>query len=175
MRSTYILIDFKFCHWSGDTALVCNPYRSREDPQRNTVTLPIVYHYGNTLVNTYWEVYHINMMNEESKYQFIGKKIREAREGAGFSQKQLAEKLGYESATAVSYIEAGERKVSVVDLEQIAQFLDKDIKYFIGKETEPLNVRVALRAEGFNKDDQEAILHIVEMAKKRAKGNGGAN
>jgi len=113
------------------------------------------------------------MMNEENKYQFIGKKIREARELGGLSQKDIAEKLGYESATAVSYIESGERKVSVVDLEKIAALLDKDIRYFIGLETEQPNVRVALRAEsGLEKKDQDAILHIIEMARKRSKNHG---
>jgi transcriptional regulator with XRE-family HTH domain len=48
------------------------------------------------------------MMNEENKYQFIGKKIREARESTGLSQKDLAEKLGYETSTSVSYMDAGE-------------------------------------------------------------------
>ena len=113
------------------------------------------------------------MMNEENKYQFIGKKIREARETAGLSQRELADKLGFESSTAVSYMESGERKVSVVDLEKISKLLDKDIRFFIGQEGEQLNVRVALRAEtGLDKKDQDAILHIIEMAKKRTKDNG---
>ena len=113
------------------------------------------------------------MMNEENKYQFIGKKIREAREAAGLSQRELADKLGFESSTAVSYMESGERKVSVVDLEKIAKLLDKDIRFFIGQEAEQLNVRVALRAEtGLDKKDQDAILHIIEMAKKHTKDNG---
>ena len=112
-------------------------------------------------------------MNEENKYQFIGKKIREARETAGLSQRELADKLGFESSTAVSYMESGERKVSVVDLEKISKLLDKDIRFFIGQEGEQLNVRVALRAEtGLDKKDQDAILHIIEMAKKRTKENG---
>ncbi len=113
------------------------------------------------------------MMNEENKYQFIGKKIREAREASGLSQRELADKLGFESSTAVSYMESGERKVSVVDLEKISKLLDKDIRFFIGQEGEQLNVRVALRAEtGLDKKDQDAILHIIEMAKKRTKDNG---
>ncbi len=49
----------------------------------------------------------------ETKYKFIGNKIKEARESEGLSQMELAKHLGYESATAISLIEAGERKVSV--------------------------------------------------------------
>lgn len=138
-----------------------------------TILLCTVYRKGNPLVNTIWEVYINSMMNEENKYLFIGKKIREARESSGLSQKQLAEKLGYETSTAISYIESGERKVSVVDLEKIANILDKDIRFFLGLEVEPQNVRVALRAESsISEKDQDAILHIIDMAKKRAKDNG---
>jgi len=113
------------------------------------------------------------MVNQENKYAFIGARIREAREAAGLSQKDLADKLGYESSTAVSYLESGERKVSVVDLEKVAHLLDRDIRFFIGQESEQLNVRVALRAEtGLDTKDQNAILHIIEMAKKRTKDDG---
>lgn len=107
------------------------------------------------------------MINEENKYQFIGKKIREAREAAGLSQKQLAEKLNFESSTAISYMESGERKVSVVDLEKIADLLGRDMQFFLGQETKTLDVRVALRAEGIEDKDHATIMHIVEMAKKR--------
>ncbi len=114
------------------------------------------------------------MTKEENKYVFIGKNIRTARELAGISQRELAEKLGYESSTTVSYIEAGERKVTIVDLEKIAQILDRDIRYFIGQPEEQLNVRVALRAEaGLGEKDKDAILHIIEMAKNRTKEDGG--
>jgi transcriptional regulator with XRE-family HTH domain len=108
------------------------------------------------------------MINEESKYEFIGKKIREARESAGLSQKDLAEKLGYETSTAISYMEAGERKVSVVDLEKIAELLGRDLQFFLGQESKALDVRVALRAQGIENDkDHAAIMRIVEMAKNR--------
>jgi transcriptional regulator with XRE-family HTH domain len=110
------------------------------------------------------------MINEENKYEFIGKKIREARESAGLSQKDIAEKLGYESSTAVSYLESGERKISIIDLEKLSQLLARDIKFFLGQKSENLDVRVALRAEkGLDLKDQNAILHIIEMAKMRSK------
>lgn len=113
------------------------------------------------------------MVKEENKYAFIGQRIREAREAADLSQRELAEKLGYESATAISYIESGERKVSVVDLEKMAALLHRDIRYFIGQEEAQPDVSVALRAEtGLDKKDQDAILHIIEMAKQRAKKDG---
>ena len=88
------------------------------------------------------------MVKEEKRYEFIGGNIRKARELAGLSQRQLAEKLGYESSTTVSYIEAGERKVTIVDLEKIALILDRDIRYFIGQPEEQLNVLSSLASRG---------------------------
>jgi len=112
------------------------------------------------------------MVNTQNEYRVIGQRIREAREAAGLSQKDLAQKLDYESPTAISYIESGDRKVSVVDLEKLSRLLDKDVRYFLGMENEKLNIRVALRAEpGLDKKDQDAILHIIELAKKRAGRN----
>lgn len=141
-----------------------------------TTLLIVFYRNSNRVVNSFWEVYDTSMINAENKYQFIGKKIREAREAAGLSQRQLSDELGYESSTAVSYMEAGERKVSVVDLEKLSRLLDKDIRYFLGQEAEQVSVRVALRAEeGLDKKDQDAILHIIEMAKNRSKDNGNTN
>lgn len=109
------------------------------------------------------------MIINEKRYQFIGKKLREAREGAGLSQKQMAEMLGYESATAISLLEAGDRKISVVDLEKISSLLHRDIKFFLGKEGEEATVQQALRADkDLSEEDRNALLHIVEMAKKKA-------
>lgn len=110
------------------------------------------------------------MINKKTRSQFIGERIRSARQAAGLSQKELAEKIGFESATAISLIEAGERKIGVVEMEKITKILERDIKYFLGEESEKVNVRTALRAEEINEDDRKAILHILEMAKNRYDG-----
>lgn len=105
------------------------------------------------------------MKNEKNKYKFIGTRIKEARQKKGLSQKYLAEKVGFDSATSISLIESGERKISIVDLEETANILNEELAYFLG--TEP-KVRVAFRADGLNEKDSEAIQHIIEMAKKNA-------
>ena len=107
------------------------------------------------------------MINKQNRYKFIGERIRLARQAAGLSQKDLAEKIGFETATAISLIEAGERKIGVVEMEKMAHVLDRDIKYFLGEEGEKLNTKTALRAESISEDDKKAILHILEMAKNR--------
>lgn len=110
------------------------------------------------------------MKTTEDMNKFIGSKIREAREAAKKSQKEVADILGFESATAISLIESGGRKVRVEDLEKIARFLDKDIKFFIGQEEKAIDVRVALRADKeLNEKDREAILRFIEIAKQKKK------
>ncbi|MFA5792212.1 MAG: helix-turn-helix transcriptional regulator [Candidatus Paceibacterota bacterium] len=105
------------------------------------------------------------MRNEKEKYKFIGAKIREARNKKGLSQKDLAEAVGFDSGTSISLIESGERKMSIVDLEKMAEILNEELKYFLSIEPD---VRVSFRADGLDKKDAEAIQHIIEMAKKRA-------
>lgn len=110
------------------------------------------------------------MKTIEDMNKIIGAKIKEAREAAKKSQMELAGALGFESATAISLIESGERKVRVEDLEKVARFLDKDIKFFIGQEDKVVDVRVALRADkDINEKDREAILRFIEVAKQNKK------
>jgi transcriptional regulator with XRE-family HTH domain len=111
------------------------------------------------------------MRKFNEKYKFIGSKIKQFREMAGISQKELADNIGFESATAISLIESGERKVSIKDLEKISDFLKKDIKFFLGEELTPeekVDIRFALRADkDLSKKEQEKILDFIDFIKKR--------
>lgn len=108
------------------------------------------------------------MKTSDDRYKFIGAKIREAREALSMSQKTLAEALGYESATAISLIESGERRVKIEDLEKIADILKRSLDYFLGKEGEKLDVTVALRADKDIPDgDKKIIERIIELAKQK--------
>lgn len=107
------------------------------------------------------------MKDEQDKYKIIGSKIREIRQKKGLSQKALADAVGFDSATSISLIESGERKISVVDLEKTAEFLNEELNYFLGAKP---TVRVSFRADGLDEKDTEVIQHIIEMAKKRAHG-----
>ncbi|MEI8339491.1 MAG: helix-turn-helix transcriptional regulator [bacterium] len=114
------------------------------------------------------------MINEENKSVFIGAQIKKAREEAGMSQMDLARSLRFESGTAISLIEGGERKVTAENLALIANVLHRDIKYFLGEdECKTVDVKVALRADkNISSEDKDAILHFIEMAKnKHERGN----
>lgn len=110
------------------------------------------------------------MSSEKAHYQAIGKKIKEAREGVGLSQRDLANELGYSSTTAISLIEAGERKVAVSDLQRIADILKRDIKYFLGEREVKADLSYALRSDpNLNEDDKKAIELFIDFAKNRKK------
>lgn len=106
------------------------------------------------------------MKNELDKYKVIGARIREARIARGLSQQALADALGFDSATSISLIESGDRKISIVDLEKTADALNEELEYFLGSRGS--GVKVSFRADGLDERDVNAIQHIIAMAKKRA-------
>lgn len=111
------------------------------------------------------------MKNNKTKSQIIGEKIKEARNNLKMSQAKLAEEIGFESAVAISLIENGERAITIEKLEKIGNFLHKDIKFFLGEEDAPIKIEVALRSQkDLNKEDQDAILRFIELAKNRHAG-----
>lgn len=66
-------------------------------------------------------------------YQQIGERLRQAREKMGLSQEGLARHLGYSSAATISHFEAGQRKISVIDLLQLADVLGVSPDYLYGE------------------------------------------
>jgi transcriptional regulator with XRE-family HTH domain len=59
------------------------------------------------------------------------KTLKEARERAGVTQVQLAERLG-ETRTFVSKCERGERRVDVMELRMFCQAFGLSLKQFVG-------------------------------------------
>ena len=70
---------------------------------------------------------------EELK-RVLGKKIREAREEKGVTQKELGELLQY-SPMGISHFENGIRDIKLSDLQKLAGFFQKDLNYFLSTET----------------------------------------
>jgi transcriptional regulator with XRE-family HTH domain len=107
-------------------------------------------------------------MKNEENINNIGIRIKTAREEMGLSQADLAGNIGFQSATAISLIESGDRKVTAGLLEKLSGVLHRDISYFLGQKDRPVDVQVALRADkDLSKEDKDAILRFIELAKKR--------
>lgn len=68
----------------------------------------------------------------------IGSRIKEARINAGFTQKQLSEKLEllavYTCRGSVSRIENGQRAVTDIEIDAISKVLNVSLDYLFGRE-----------------------------------------
>lgn len=64
--------------------------------------------------------------------RLLGEKIQELRKARGMTQKDLAGFLGY-SESFVSYVEKGERKIAIDDVQKIAKIFSVDMDFLIGK------------------------------------------
>ncbi len=106
---------------------------------------------------------------EEQSANTIGSRIKAVREERNLSQTELAEALGFQSATAISLIEKGERGIPAVLLQRISEVLHRDVKYFLGqREDAPVDIQVALRADpDLSTEDKEALSRFIELAKRR--------
>jgi transcriptional regulator with XRE-family HTH domain len=62
-------------------------------------------------------------------YQYVIRRVREAREAAGLTIKEVARALG-RPFTFVSKCELGERRIDPADLLKFAELYDKPIEYF---------------------------------------------
>ena len=112
-------------------------------------------------------------MKNETKKDTIGARIKLAREALNLSQADLAKALGFQSATAISLIENGERGVSTKVLKELSSILHHGTQYFLTGKSEPTNLRIALRAEkDLSEEDKNAILRFINLAKNKSKKDG---
>lgn len=73
-----------------------------------------------------------NMTNNiySDEYKKITEKLRMARIETGYTQEQVAEKIG-KPQSYVSKSEAGERRLDVTELKKFAELYKKTINYFV--------------------------------------------
>jgi len=63
-------------------------------------------------------------------YQSIIKRLKEARLEIGFSQQDIADKLG-KPQSFISKIESGERRLDVAEIKKFASIYKKNVSFFI--------------------------------------------
>lgn len=91
----------------------------------------------------------------------MGQLIQEAREEAGFSQTELAQKV-YRRRATISDIETGKADVDTTLLAMLALVLDKPITYFI-----PRFAKRELRPEEFSSLEHELLLQFRYIEDER--------
>lgn len=75
-------------------------------------------------------------VREESRdYESLGSRLKEAREYLGLSQEFVAERLSVPRAS-ISAIETGRRKVSSLELRDLARLYKRPLSHFLGESSE---------------------------------------
>lgn len=77
------------------------------------------------------------MITEEKKEESLNKRIIAARETAGFSITEAAQKLGFKNYQTLSAIEKGLRKINAHELISIARLYGRNLDYFLESDIAP--------------------------------------
>lgn len=100
---------------------------------------------------------------------FIGARIRAARQAKGWSQEELGRRFGVSHA-AISDLERGvTQKIDINDLERLARLLDQPLNYFLGRETQEDKIenhlrQVAREAERLRREVEELTGDMTRLA-----------
>lgn len=104
----------------------------------------------------------------DADYASMGARLRQAREFLGLSQEVVAESLGVPRAS-VSAMESGRRKVSSLELRDLARLYKRPIEFFLNEgRTEDVDedetVQALFRAtKNLTQDDKEQVLRFAEF------------
>jgi transcriptional regulator with XRE-family HTH domain len=101
----------------------------------------------------------------------IGQRIRQAREDAGLTQAELADKIDVATAQSISRYERGETEVSARRLRRIAEATGKPLSFFIlesGEEVSPEEKQELREAVDRLQDDVAEILRRLPPAAPEA-------
>jgi transcriptional regulator with XRE-family HTH domain len=104
----------------------------------------------------------------DESYALMGARLREAREFLGLSQESVAEVLGV-PRPSMSAMETGRRKVSSLELRDLAELYRRPLEWFYGA-GEPIaedeTARALFRAtSGLTQEDKEQVLKFAEFLK----------
>lgn len=89
----------------------------------------------------------------------LSEKLKELRTKYGFSQKQVAERLGV-SPSIVSGYETGERTPSTEVLLSLSYIYNCSVDYLLGKQTQ--EPKMTIDIQGLSDRQVQAIMELVE-------------
>ncbi len=95
----------------------------------------------------------------------LAQRLRESREYLGLSQETVAEHLGIPRAS-VSAMEAGKRKVSSIELRDLARLYRTTVEYLLGEdstEQDPVVGALYRTASDLRQEDREQVLRFAEF------------
>ena len=99
-------------------------------------------------------------------YITVGKKLKEARLNKNLTQSELADELGV-SIGYISQVESGDKCFNLKRFEEIAEFFDKPIGYFLGSvgsnERESLMNEIIETLSRFHDKEIDKFKKIIEI------------
>lgn len=109
-------------------------------------------------------------LTPDAEQERLGHRLREAREYLGFSQELVAERLGVPRAS-ISAMENGKRKVSSLELKELAQLYRRPWKFFLGEEEpgqddlpQDKTFNALFRTtKGLSEQDREQVLRFAQF------------
>lgn len=115
------------------------------------------------------EVKRVHANDDDEEYTSMGARLRQAREYLGLSQEAVAETLGVPRAS-VSAMESGRRKVSSLELRDLAHLYKRPLDWFYDGSAEPIaedeTVSALFRAtKNLTQEDKEQVLRFAEFLK----------
>jgi transcriptional regulator with XRE-family HTH domain len=104
----------------------------------------------------------------------LGERLRIAREYVGLKQEDVARHLTI-PRSALSHIEAGQRKVDALELTRMAKLYQRPVSWFTGEENPPEVelpeevAHVARAAASLSSQDRQELARFADFLKSRAK------
>lgn len=111
---------------------------------------------------------------ELGDWEKLGQKLRESREYLGLSQAQVAESLDLQRP-AISSIESGKRRVTVLELKRLADLYRRPYSYFVeegdAEATEPDEALGAIfrASKDLSDIDRDQVRRFAEFLKQAGK------
>ncbi len=117
-------------------------------------------------------------LNDDRERRRIGDRLRQAREYLSLSQDEVARHLMI-PRTAVTGIEAGQRRVEALELKKLAELYQQSIGYFSGEDeiasALPADVaHFARKAAELSSKDREELGRFAEYLRSRADADEGS-
>jgi transcriptional regulator with XRE-family HTH domain len=106
--------------------------------------------------------------------QALAERLRQAREYVGLKQEDVAKRLNI-PRTALSNIEAGQRKVEALELAALAKLYQRPIAWFTGEEASKTDelpedvAHVARAAATLSSQDRQELARFADFLKSRAR------
>lgn len=106
------------------------------------------------------------MIREQAK---LAQKLKAAREAAGLSQEDVAEKLDL-PRPAISQMENGNRKVQALELARLAKLYGKSLSDFADEAAKDTSRMDALHrtARDLSEKDRDEVLRFAEFLRQKA-------